>query len=151
MLNDSLPTGHQIAFWNCRCHWFLLPCLILSFACLEASGDRDRYCVNSIIICGGGLTLLTRRLTFFIIPTQARKIIVLSPSTPSVHCGNYMYHIFNVTKFLILPRECIQIFQMILRMNSDCFGKQHLPFALCNVDAVCLFEVCRGFVHIVQP
>jgi hypothetical protein len=40
---------------------------------------------------------------------------------PSGHC---MYHQFNIHKFYVLPTQCICVFRMDLRTNSDYFPIQ---------------------------
>ena len=39
-------------------------------------------------------------------------------------CGHYMYHQFNVQKFYVLSTQCICVFYMDLRTNSDYFPTQ---------------------------
>jgi len=46
----------------------------------------------------------------------------VDPSKPS---GHYMHHQFNVLQFYVLPTQCIYVFYMDLRTNSDYFLKQH--------------------------
>ena len=41
------------------------------------------------------------------------------------HIGHYMYHQFNVHKFNVLPTQCIYVFCVDLRTNSDYFPIQH--------------------------
>jgi hypothetical protein len=38
--------------------------------------------------------------------------------------GNYMYHLRHFQYLCILPTECIFVFRMILRINSDYFLEQ---------------------------
>jgi hypothetical protein len=39
--------------------------------------------------------------------------------------GYYMYHQFNIQQFYVLPRTCIYVFCVDLRINSDYFPIQH--------------------------
>jgi hypothetical protein len=39
--------------------------------------------------------------------------------------GYYMYHQFNIQKFYVLPTQCIYVFCVDLRTNSDYFTVQH--------------------------
>jgi len=39
--------------------------------------------------------------------------------------GHYMYHQFNIHKFYVLPTQCIYVFCVDLRTNSDYFPIQH--------------------------
>ena len=54
----------------------------------------------------------------------------------------------NLKKLVVLLRECICLFYMIIILNSIYFSKQQSPFAFCNIDALCLFEVYMDFVRI---
>jgi len=56
----------------------------------------------------------------------------------------------NLKKLVVLLRDCIYLFYRILIMNSMYFSKQPSPFAFCNIDALCLFEVYMDFVRIVR-
>ena len=49
-------------------------------------------------------------------------MIRFNPSKPS---GHYMYHPFNIQQFYVLPTQCINVFYVDLRTNSDYFPKQH--------------------------
>ena len=46
----------------------------------------------------------------------------VKPLKPS---GHYMYHQFNSQQFYVLPTQCIYVFCVDLRTNSDYFPKQH--------------------------
>jgi len=45
-----------------------------------------------------------------------------NPLQPS---GRYMYHQFNIQQFYVLPAQCIYVFCVDLRTNSDYFPIQH--------------------------
>ena len=47
---------------------------------------------------------------------------VINPSELSGYC---MYHQFNTQQFYVLPSQCIYVFCVDLRTNSDYFPKQH--------------------------
>jgi hypothetical protein len=49
-------------------------------------------------------------------------IITLNPSKPS---GHYMYRQFNIQQFYVLPTQCIYVFCVDLRTNSDYVPIQH--------------------------
>ena len=53
------------------------------------------------------------------LPSLSRNI---NPSKPS---GHYMYRQFNIQQFHILPTQCIYVFCVDLRTNSDYFPIQH--------------------------
>jgi len=39
--------------------------------------------------------------------------------------GHYMYHQFNILQFYVLPTQCIYVFCVDLRTNSDYFHIWH--------------------------
>jgi hypothetical protein len=39
--------------------------------------------------------------------------------------GHYMYHKFNIQQFYVLPTQCVYVFCVDLRTNSDYFPIQH--------------------------
>ena len=41
------------------------------------------------------------------------------------HSGHYMYRQFNIQQFCVLPTQCIYVFCVDLRTNSDYFPLQH--------------------------
>ena len=45
--------------------------------------------------------------------------------TPLELSGHYMYQQFNIHKFYVLPTQCIYVFCVDLRTNSDYFPIQH--------------------------
>jgi hypothetical protein len=47
---------------------------------------------------------------------------LVSPLKPS---GYYMYHQFNIQQFYVPPTQCIYVFCVDLRTNSDYFPIQH--------------------------
>ena len=47
---------------------------------------------------------------------------------------------FNVQKSYVLPTQCIYVFCMDLRINSDYFPVQHLLIGFYNRDGVCLLR-----------
>jgi len=47
---------------------------------------------------------------------------VFNPLKPS---GHYMYHHFNIQQFYVLPTQCIYVFYVDLRTNSDYFPIWH--------------------------
>jgi hypothetical protein len=55
--------------------------------------------------------------------------------------GYYIYIIrFNFKKFYVLPTQCIYVFCVDLRTNSDYFTVQHKLTGLYNWDGVCLLR-----------
>jgi hypothetical protein len=51
-----------------------------------------------------------------------------------------MYHQFNTQQFYVLPTQCIYVFCVDLRTNSDYFPIQHYLTGLYNRDGVCLLR-----------
>ena len=54
----------------------------------------------------------------------SRYHVPLSPN-PLQPSGHYMYHQFNIQQFYVLPTQCIYVFCVDLRTNSDYFPIQH--------------------------
>ena len=50
------------------------------------------------------------------------------------------YRQFNVHKSHVLPTQCIYVFCVDLRTNSDYFPIQHKLIGFCNRDGVCLLR-----------
>ena len=51
------------------------------------------------------------------------RVMYINPSNPS---GHYKYyHQFNIQQFYVLPTQCIHVFCVDLRTNSDYFPIQH--------------------------
>jgi len=48
--------------------------------------------------------------------------------------GHYMYHQYNIHKFYVLPTQCIYVFCVDLRINSDYFPIQHYLTSFYNRD-----------------
>jgi len=51
-----------------------------------------------------------------------------------------MYHQFNIRKFYVLPTQCIYVFFVDLRTNSDYFPIHHQLTGLCNRGGECLLR-----------
>ena len=54
----------------------------------------------------------------------SRYHVPLSPN-PLQSTGHYTYHQFNIQQFSVLPTQCIYVFCVNLRTNSDYFPIQH--------------------------
>jgi len=52
-------------------------------------------------------------------PSKAQQSLYVPPS------GHYMYRQFNIQQFYVLPTQCIYVFCVDLRTNSDYFTVQH--------------------------
>jgi hypothetical protein len=51
-----------------------------------------------------------------------------------------MYHQFNIQQFYVLPTQCIYVFCVDLRTNSDYFPIQHYLTGSYNREGVCLLR-----------
>ena len=51
-----------------------------------------------------------------------------------------MHQKFNTQQFYVLPTQCIYVFYVDLRTNSDYFPIQHELTGLYNSDGVCLLR-----------
>jgi hypothetical protein len=51
-----------------------------------------------------------------------------------------MYRQFNIQQFYVLPIQCIYVFCVDLRTNSDYFPMQHSVVGFYNLDGVCLLR-----------
>jgi hypothetical protein len=49
----------------------------------------------------------------------------LNSDHPFKPSGHYMYHRFNLHKFYVLPTQCIYVFYVDLKTNSDYFPIRH--------------------------
>ena len=58
----------------------------------------------------------------FICLKSAQNGRILNTLKPS---GHYMYRQFNIQQFCVLPTQCIYVFCVDLRTNSDYFPIQH--------------------------
>jgi len=63
------------------------------------------------------------------------RIATFNPLQPS---GHYMYHQFNIQQFYVLPTQCICVFCVDLRTNSDLCHLQHKLIGFYNPDEKCL-------------
>ena len=50
------------------------------------------------------------------------RVMYINSSKPS---GHYMDHQFNIQQFYVLPTQCVYVFCVDLRTNSDYFPTQH--------------------------
>jgi hypothetical protein len=56
---------------------------------------------------------------------RAGSSVTVLPTLSLKPDGHYMYHQFNIQQIYILPTQCIYVFCMDLRTNSDYFPIQH--------------------------
>ena len=56
------------------------------------------------------------------------------------HSGHYMYRQFNIQQLYVLPTQCIYVFCVDLRINSDYFPIQNQLTGFYNRDRECLLR-----------
>jgi len=70
-----------------------------------------------------------------------------NPLKPS---GHYIYHQFNTQQFYVLPTQCIYMFCVDLRTNSDYFPIQHYLTGFYNRDLTLyspVITICTAIYH----
>jgi len=75
-----------------------------------------------MILTGGGRPQHSHETLLRCHLTTMFKHCVANSLQPS---GHYMYHQFNIQQFYVLPTQCIYVFCVDLRTNSDYFPIQH--------------------------
>ena len=71
--------------------------------------------------------------------SKRRSSVKLNPLKPS---GHYMYRQFNIQQFYVLPTQCICVFCVDLRTNSDYFPTQYQLTGFYDRDGEYMFCVC---------
>jgi len=78
---------------------------------------------------GGRQHVQIKRQSAYVHPVGKQRLRNLQISIQAALClcagGNYMYHRFNIHEFYVLPTQCIYVFCVDLRTNSDYFTVQH--------------------------
>ena len=54
-----------------------------------------------------------------------KVVIIYQLINPLNSGGHYVYHQVNINQFCVLPTQCIYVFYVDLRTNSDYFTVQH--------------------------
>jgi len=107
----------------------------------------DWFFNRDLTVCSPVVTICTTSLTFnnytfwphsaFICFVWIWKQTAIIPYTinnwlllwqrlnPLYTSGHYMYHQFNIQQFYVMPTQCIYVFCVDLRTNSDYFPIQH--------------------------
>ena len=73
-------------------------------------------------VFSSSLNISLQFVIYLLPPFGARCFELFIPSKPS---GHYMYRQFNIQQFYVLPTQCIYVFCVDLRTNSDYFPIQH--------------------------
>ena len=95
-------------------------------------------------------TLYVTRMLLCTVQMQNGKMPLSHDSPWSLYVpssGHCMYRQFNIQQFCVLPTQCICVFCVDLRTNSDYFTVQHWLVGFCNWDGVCLL---RGTFYILR-
>ena len=74
------------------------------------------------------------------------RVMYINPAKPS---GHYMYHQFNIQHFNVLPTQCIYVFCVDIRKNSDYFSIQHKLTGFHNRDGM-YYAARTGYLNIIQ-
>jgi hypothetical protein len=57
-----------------------------------------------------------------------------------IRCHYFLYFMSNIHKPYVLPTQCIYVFCVDLRTNSDYFRIQHQQIGFYNRDGVCFLR-----------
>jgi hypothetical protein len=74
----------------------------------------------------------------------------LSAVNPLKSGGHYMYHQFNINQFYVLPTQCIYVFCVDLRTNSDYLTVQHWLVGFYNLEGEFYCGVRTEYLIIIQ-
>jgi len=72
--------------------------------------------------------------------TPAGRLAMNSTVKHSQPSGHYMNRQFNIQQFYVLPTQCVYVFCVDLRTNSDYFTVQHWLIGFYNWDGACLLR-----------
>jgi len=81
--------------------------------------NNSTFCPHSVFMCLCGSQNKQRLFPYTALTGFYKRFNPLQPS------GYYMYHQFNIQQFYVLPTQCICVFCVDLRTNSDYFPIQH--------------------------
>jgi hypothetical protein len=92
---------------------------------------RVNSVVQLMLLGAENVCLKTRRIFFISLQPGGhymyRQWLLYVPPVVTVctASGHYMYRQFNIQQFYVLPTQCIYVFGVDLRTNSDYFPIQH--------------------------
>jgi hypothetical protein len=111
---------------------------VLSICTTSLSFNNSTFCPHSAFVCFMWICEQTAIISLhsinwlhFVTETECIYCTVRTGSLYVIHVhplmsiGHYMYHQFNIHNFYVLPIECIDVFCVYLRTNSDYFPIQH--------------------------
>ena len=99
--------------------------------------NNSTFCSHSVYVCfvwiwkqTAIISLYSINWLVFITETECvycavRTGTLYTIQTPLKPSDHYMYHQFNIQQFHVLPTQCIYVFYVDLRTNSDYFPIQH--------------------------
>jgi len=79
------------------------------------------YRINSIMRLGFRLTHDNTQITEY----RTLGWLLTDVTNTSRPSGRYLYHQFNIQQFYVLTKQCIYVFRVDLRTNSDYLSIQH--------------------------
>jgi len=104
--------------------------VLCSTECLRLSLNKFIFYCSSNLIFGNNAKIFKYQTGY----------LIFNNSQP---IGHNMYRQFNVNQHYVLPTQCVYVFCVDLRTNSDYFTAQHWLVGFCNWDGVCL--LCGTF------
>ena len=93
--------------------FYVLPTQSIYVFCMDLRTNSDYFPIQH------QLTGFYNRDGLYLLRGTDWRFTSLKPS------GNYMHHHFNIEQFYVLPTQCIYVFCVDLRTNSDYFPIQH--------------------------
>jgi len=118
---DYFPIQHQLTGFYTRDLILHNPVVTTSIYTASLTLNNSTFCPHSVFMCF--IWIWEQRAIF---PYTALTGWFLyqrfNPLQPS---GHYMYHQFNFQQFYVLPTQCVDVFCVDLRTNSDYFPIQH--------------------------
>jgi len=92
------------------------------WVCIELAFVRVVYIYMYIYVVCVRACVYYFNLVYILLMVPAVRNNCVNPLKPS---GHYMYRQFNIQQFYVLPTQCIYVFCVDLRTNSDYFPIQH--------------------------
>ena len=106
-----------------------------------SSNFRPCCCVTKYTVLNAIHELVCHKIYVIFHELTTTEVNPLQPS------GRYMYRQCNINQLYVLSTQCIYVFCVDLRTNSDYFTVQHWLFGFYNWDGVCLL---RGTFYILR-
>jgi hypothetical protein len=118
---------------------YVLGCLWICYVCVMST-SADRACDPFDKYPQIGLTEWLQDVRACVRESVKPSYVNLMYVSRVKSIGHYMYHQFNIQQFYVLSIQCIYVFCVDLRTNSDYFPIQHLLTVLYNWEGVCLLR-----------